>query len=126
MEDVLHWWGEVEALLYHVFTAEWNPILTDGTTSSFGFTLVKIPLQGETLQGESPAIMLCKVNLVDHGVFSHWCDFIGFCFVLQPYAWHFPMGFCPQPSVPEVFFISAISSKSLGRKMRLLQTFGRL
>lgn len=71
MEDLLHWRGEVESLFCHVFAVESNPILTDGTTSLFGFMLVKIPLQGEVLQGKSPAIMLCKVSLVDRGVFSH-------------------------------------------------------
>lgn len=65
------------------FAAELNPGLTDGTTSSLGFMLVKVPLQGEILQGKSPAIVLCKVQLVDHRVFSRWFDFIIFCFILQ-------------------------------------------
>lgn len=72
--------------LHSPSTAELNPGLTDGTTSSLGFMLVKIPLQGEILQGKSLAIVLCKVQLVDHRVFSRWFDFIIFCFILQLFA----------------------------------------
>lgn len=78
-------------------TAELNPGLTDGTSSSLGFMLVKIPLQGEILQGKSPAIVLCKVQLVNHRVFSRWFVFIIFCFILQLSAWHFPWAFVLGP-----------------------------